>query len=334
MKEHIMNTIQKRVWLWLIGFIFINWGMVCHQTVFADSHVQHSFKTALLLPREVDADGWTRSGYAGLLLIEKQLQAEIAYSENLPESEFEQVFRKYAQDGFDFIIGHGGQFVSAAEVVAKEFLRTKFAITSKYAGNNSNLGALSLREGELGYLAGVVAAVKTKKQKIGYIGGVRYKSGEEVITLFERGVKHINPNITIFKDWNKSWTDQEGAVQLARKQIRAGVDILAVNAGKAGLAIHPLAEKAGIYTLGWIEDQQHLAPKAVITSLMQDISRLLLQGATLARKGLWEGKQYRFGLREGVQYLAPFRGMLSPDQKKQVQAVVDDIILRKIDLTP
>ena len=329
-----MNTIQEKIWLWLIGLIFITWTMVCHQPAFAEDGVRHSFKTALLLPREVDADGWTRSGYAGLLLIGKKLQSEIAYSENIPEPEFEQVFRRYAQDGFDFIIGHGGQFISAAEVAAKEFPRTKFAVVTKYSGNNRNLGALSLREGEMGFLAGVVAAVKTKKQKIGFIGGVLYKVNRETISLFEQGVKHIDPNITVFVDWNESWTDRERAMQLARKQIQSGIDILVVGAGKAGLAIHPIAQKAGVYTIGWIEDQYNLAPGNVITSIVQDIPQLLLQGATLARKGRWEGKQYKFGLREGVQYLARFRGMLSPDQEKQVQTVLDDIILRKINLTP
>ncbi|MDM8515725.1 BMP family ABC transporter substrate-binding protein [Desulfobacterales bacterium HSG16] len=163
----------------MICLIFIISEIVCLQTAFAEDGVLQSFKTAILLPREVNADGWTRAGYAGLLLIKKKLQAEIAYSENIPESEFEQVFRRYAQDGFDFIIGHGGQFVPAAEVVAKEFPRTKFAITSKYQGNNNNLGALSLREGELGFLAGVIAAVKTKKQKIGFLGGVLYRGCAE-----------------------------------------------------------------------------------------------------------------------------------------------------------
>lgn len=329
-----MNTIQEKAGFLMICLIFIIWGMVCLQTASTEDGVLQPFKTALLLPREVDADGWTRAGYSGLLLIKKKLQAEIAYSENIPESEFEKVFRRYAQDGFDFIIGHGGQFVPAAEVVAKEFPRTKFAIVSKYQGNNSNLGALSLREGEMGFLAGVVAAVKTKKQKIGFLGGVLYKVKRETISLFKQGVKYIDPNITVFVDWNESWTDREHAMQLARKQIRSGIDILVVSAGKAGLAIHPIAQKAGVYTIGWIEDQHNLAPGNVITSLMQDIPKLLLQGATLARKGRWEGKQYKFGLREGVQYFAPFRGMLSPDQEKRVLTVMDDIILRKIDLTP
>ncbi len=328
-----MHTTHKRIWLWLATLIVISWGMCCHQAALAEHGDQQSFKAALLLPRRVDSDGWTKAGYAGLLLIEKELQAEIAYTESVPEAEFEQVFRQYAQDGFDFIIGHGGQFVPAAEIVAEEFSRTKFAVVTKYAGNNKNLGGLSLRGGELGYLAGVVAALKTKTNKIAYIGGVPHPGGREIGNLFERGAKDTNSAITVSIEWVNSWTDQNKAREIAQKQIEAGTDILFTIASGTSVVIHKIAEKAGVHTIGWIEDLHDLAPNTILTTGIQDIPRLLLKGAKLVRQGHWEGKQYKFGLREGVQYLTPFRGMLSKEQEEQVQAVQHDIIQGKIDLT-
>ncbi|MBF0288773.1 MAG: hypothetical protein HQM14_13225 [SAR324 cluster bacterium] len=82
-----------------------------------------------------------------------------------------------------------------------------------------------------------------------------------------------------------------------------------------------MAEKEGIYTFGWIEDLHDLAPKAVLTSVVQDFPRLLLKGAILVRKGRWEGKQYRFGLREGVHHLAPYYGLLTPGEEAKIKAV-------------
>ncbi|MCP4402551.1 MAG: BMP family ABC transporter substrate-binding protein [bacterium] len=307
------------------------------RTAFAENvpaNRRQVFKVALLLPRAVDADGWTRAGYTGLKLIEEKLHAEIAYTESVPEDKFEDVFRQYAQEGSDFIIGHGGQFIPAAEVVAEEFPRTKFAVTSKYAGNNKNFGALSTRSTETGYLTGVVAAIKTTTKQIAYIGGQPHESAQEMMLSFERGVHAIDPTIEVSPEWVGNWSDEARAIQLAQKQIEAGADVLAVNVGKAGLAVHPLAEQVGVYTIGWIEDQYELAPKAVLTSFVQDYSIVLLRGAELAHAGRWEGKLYRFGLREGVQSLAPFRGMLSPGQETQVLVIQDDIIRGTIDLTP
>lgn len=324
----MMNIIYKKLWIWSFIVMIISCCFVDYQN--AAMAEEKTFKVALLLPRVIDADGWTRAGYKGLLLIKEKLGAEIAYAENIPENDFERVFQQYAQDGFDFIIGHGGQFVPAAEIVARAFPLTKFAVTGKYAGNNKNLGALSIREKEMKYLAGVVAALKTKTNKVAYIGGV---ANPHMKGFFEQGVRETNPKVSAEIAWVNGYTDQKRAVQMAQNYIRAGCDVIAVYAGKAGLAVHPVAEQAEIYTIGWIEDQYELAPGAVITSFVQDFSVLLVRGGELAHAGRWEGRQYKFGLREGVQKIAPSRGMLTPAQEAHVRTVQTNIIQGKIDLT-
>lgn len=294
----------------------------------------HPFRVAILLPRSVEADGWTRSGYQGLLLIQQELGAEVAYSENIPEADFEKVFRQYAQAGYDFIIGHGNQFIPAAEKVASEFPQTAFAIDGKYEGNNVNLGSLSLREGEMAYLFGAIAAIKTKTKHIGYLGGTKNVSGEEITTLYQRGAQATDPSVEVTIGWVGDFTDAAKAERLAQAQIDSGVDVIFVLAGSAGTEVHAQAEKAGIFTLGWIEDLNHLAPHAVLTSNVQDVSRMLLAGATLAQQGRWEGKQYKFGLAEGIQNLAPFYGLLSPEEENKVQMIKNDILTGAIDTLP
>lgn len=294
----------------------------------------NAFRVAILLPRAKDADGFMRAGYQGLLLIQKELGADIAYTESVPEADFEKVFRQYAEDGYDFIIGHGNQFVPAAEKVAAEFPNTAFAISGKYGGNNVNLGALSLREGEMAYLFGVIAAIKTRTKHVGYIGGADNVSQQEVIALYKRGLLATDPSVQVTVDMVGNFTDAEKARELAQAQIDSGVDIIFLLAGAAGTDVHMQAQEAGIYTLGWIEDLNHLAPKAVLTSNVQDISSTLLRGATLARDGRWEGKQYKFGLAEGAQYLAPFYGLITPEEEAKINAVKDDLLARKIDITP
>jgi len=327
-----MSNIYRRLWMLSFLVMIISCYIVVYPS--AATAEEKPFKVALLLPRVLDADGWTRAGYKGLLLIKEKLGADIVFTENVPEKNFERIFRQYAQDGFDFIIGHGGQFVPAAEIVAKEFPLTKFAVTTKYAGNNKNLGALSTRTNEMGYLAGVVAALKTRTNKVAYIGGISHLAGQTVADFFKQGVQATNPNVSAEIVWVEGYTDKKLAVQLAKERIHKGADVLTVNAGEAGLAVHLIAEQSGIYSIGWIDDQYKLAPKAVITSFVQDLSVMLVQGAELAHAGRWEGRQYKFGLREGVQFLAPFRGMLTPEQEAHVLTVQNDIIQRKIDLMP
>jgi basic membrane lipoprotein Med (substrate-binding protein (PBP1-ABC) superfamily) len=304
-------------------------------TVTPTAATGNTFRVAILLPRTIASDGWTHSGYQGLMLIQKKLGADVAYSENVPEADFEKVFRQYAQDGYDFIIGHGNQFIPAAEKVAAEFPHTAFAVSGKYGGNNINLGGLSLREGEMAYLFGAIAATKTASKHVGYIGGVEENiSQKEITALYQRGILATDPTVQVTVDFVGNFTDTEKAQQLAQKQIDAGVDVIFVLAGAAGTPVHAQAEQAGIYTLGWIEDLNYLAPKAVITSNVQDVPQMLLRGATLATQGRWEGKQYKFGMAEGVQYLAPFHGLLTPEEEMRVNTIKNDLIAGKIDTIP
>ncbi len=293
-----------------------------------------AFRVAILLPRTVSADSWTQKGHGGLLLIEKELGAGVAFTENVPEADFQQVFRQYAREGYDLVIGHGNQFTAAAEVVAAEFPRTAFAVDGKFGGNNVNLGALGMREGEMGYLMGTIAAIKSTTGRVAFLGGQENPSSRELQELFTRGAVATNPAIQVTTSWVGNFTDTARAAELAGVQIQSGVDVILVLAGAAGTGVHAQAEQAGIFTLAWIDDLSQLAPKAVVTSNVQDIPGMLLQGARIAKEGRWEGKQYRFGMAEGAQGLAPFNGLLSPEQIVRVEKVRDDILAGRADTTP
>jgi basic membrane protein A len=287
----------------------------------------------MLLPRTVEADGWTRSGYKGLLLMQSELGASIAYTESVPEADFEKLFRAYAAKGCDFVIGHGGQFVPAAKKVATEYPNTSFAITGLYGGNNSNLGALSMREDEMGYLFGVIAAIKTKTKRVAWLGGAENPSNSPIVASFTRGAQATDPSVRVEAEWVGGFTDEAKARRLAQGLIDAGTDIILVLAGAAGTQVHAQAEKAGIHTLGWVEDQSPLAPKAVITSNVQDIPQMLLRGATLVKQGRWEGKQYRFGMAEGIQWLAPLTSIVTAEEGRRINSVRNDLMTGKIDAT-
>lgn len=293
-----------------------------------------SFRVAMLLPRTIDADGWNRSGYRGLLLIQEELGAEIAYTEAIPEDEFEAVFQQYAEEGYDFIIGHGGQFIDAAEIVAAEYPRTRFAITSVYEGNNSNLGSFSLRFSEVAYLTGLVAALKTESQHVAFISGERYRTNEEIAYAFELGVKSTNPNIEVSLVWTDSWTDESIARETTQQLMDAHADVILVVAGQVAPMIHQMAEASGVYTIGWSQDQYDTAPNSVLVSVIENFPSVMLEGATLARRGQWEGQQYLFGMSENALSFTSFRGSLTPAQEAIFEDTKNAILAGEIDTIP
>jgi basic membrane protein A len=69
-----------------------------------------------------------------------------------------------------------------------------------------------------------------------------------------------------------------------------------------------------------------------VTSAIQRVPVLLLNVATLVRRGRWEGKQYTFGMKEGALDIAPFYGLLTKDEEQRVRQIQQDIVTTKIDV--
>jgi len=296
-----------------------------------------AFRVAMVLPEPIDDQSWSQSGYEGLQQIAQEFDADVLHTANtseMSEAEIIEILRQYAAEGYDFVIGHGGQYIPLVEAVAEEFPRTNFAMVGSYAGNNKNFAALSFRDGELGYLTGVVAALKTQTNKVAYIGGEPYRHVQERATLFERGAKATKPEIEVSVAWVESWTDADKTREISQELIEDGVDVLLINVNEASRAGFAAAESAGVYAMAWSVDEHEVAPDTILTSGLQNMSVLLVEGARLAQQGLWEGKQYKFGLREGAIELAPFYGLLTPEEEETVNGVKQDILTGKIEVDP
>ena len=293
-----------------------------------------TYRVALLVNGPINSSGWNNVGKAGVELVENELGVQVTYSENLVEADYESVFRQYAQEGYDLVVGHGDEFVPAANVVAQEFPDLDFAVIGNYGNNNANLGVLAFRAGEMGYLLGTVAAVKSETHKIAYLGGQDLPVMQELATLYERGAKAYNPEIEVSVDWVGDWNDPDHAREMAQGLIEEGVDVLAVNAGGGDWAVFQAAEEAGIYVVASGTDQHESAPAAILTSAVLDVPHLLLEGVTLAQANRWEGGRYTFGIQEGTQDLAPFYGLLTPEQETTVNTVRDGILSGVINTAP
>lgn len=321
-----------------IAVVLIIWaGVMAHvSSVFAENPSKpmqaSSFRVAMVLPGPVNDSSWNTTGYQGLMLIKEKLGATVAYNEKIPEQESERIFRKYANEGYDLIIGHGGQYISAIEKVSDEFPRISFMIVGTYAGNNRNLGAVQFKQEEMGYLAGVVAGLKTKTNKVAYVSGLPLIHMKEKGAYFVLGAKSINPGIEAKSLTINTFTESQAGRHCGEALVKGGFDVLAVDADSAGIPIHQVARDAHIHTIGWATDQYKVAQGTILTSAIQRTELIIQAGAELVRLGRWEGKLYKFGIQEGVQALAPFRGSLTPKEEKQVNKATRDILEGTINL--
>lgn len=271
---------------------------------------------AVLFPGLVDDQSWNQAGYEGLTRAEEE-GVEIAYTENATQDQQVELFRNYAQQGFDVVIGHGGEYMDSALQVAEEFPDVQFAVTN---GNRSaeNVTSLALSYGDMGYLAGVLAASMSESGKIGVVVGETIPIAQDAVRAYKAGAARVNPDIEVLESVTGDWADVAKAREAALAQIAEGVDVLWHVLDAADAGVMSAAEDEGVYVIGLYADQSALAPTAHIGAALSDASAVVY-GAASGEIEL-DGGAHIEGVAAGVVSFGAYADVVPED----VRAVVSE----------
>lgn len=287
------------------------------------------FRVAMVLHGAVNDKSWNEAGYNGLTRIKEELGAEIAFQERVPLDNSEESMRTFASQGYDLVIGHGDEFSEAGKVVAPEFPDVKFAVVNG-ASTGPNLASISMFDEQLTYLTGIVAAMTTKSNKVGFIGGLEIPPVVRNGNGFELGAKAAKPDITVVKtiigDFNDANKGKEAALAMAEQ----GVDVIYYYVDQAMLGIQEAAKDKNVKLIGCIFDQHELAPDLMLTSAIQDTPGAIVLTAKAAKEGTFKGELLLYGMDSGALILAPYYGNVTPDVEAAVKKAQQEIIDGKI----
>jgi len=287
-------------------------------------------KVAIVLPGTITDGSFCQSGYEGLKMIEKELGAEIAYSERVAEPDQVENIRDYARRGYDLVIAHGGQMDDAAIKVANQFPKIKFFVTNgKAVGPNIANGGLNPTH--FGYLVGVVGGKMTKTNKLAYITGNSFPLNDAVAASFQVAVKQYNPKAEVSVVFTGSWDDVAKAKEAAFAQVSRGVDVLLPALNLATLGVIEAAREKRVYAIGFSRDQLDVAPDTVLCSAIQDYGAVLFHIATLVKQGKFEGKSYILGAETpGVTGVGKINKVVPQEVKDLVKKATNDLITGKV----
>lgn len=287
-----------------------------------------SYKVAMLLTGYINDAGWNQSAYEGMQLAEKEFSVESAYTEAIPQPDYEAVMRDYADQGYNMVICVGNEFSDAALAVAPSFPDVKFAVMN---GNNAaepNVGAYRFNTPESGFLAGAIAAMYSQTGTVGVIGGSTYPHIKDAAEAFGVGAKYINPNANVLIGYTETMTDIAKGKEMGMAFIEQGADVLSANANSCSLGVIDAAKEKGIRHIGYISDQYEVAPETVMVSLIQSNPFMIRSIIEAGINGTFEPKLNLFGMNEGALYLSDFHGndsKLTDEQKAKVQEIIDGI---------
>ncbi|HEY9826455.1 MAG TPA: BMP family ABC transporter substrate-binding protein [Stenomitos sp.] len=173
-----------------------------------------------------------------------------------------------------------------------------------------NIGSYFGDVDEAQYIAGQVAALTSKKGKLGFVAAKPITPVLRNLNSFILGARSVKPNISmqvIFTgDWSLPVKEAEATNSLADQ----GVDVVSMHIDSPKVVVET-AEKRGIYSSGFHAVQANLAPKGYLTGTAWDFPSVYAQyvamlqsGKTLMNDGI--SHLIRGGLKEKFVKLAPF----------------------------
>ena len=203
------------------------------------------------------------SAYAGLQRAMKEFGVEVAEYEPKDASvEIRNQLAEYAQDGtYDLIMTIGFTSVDPLTSVAKEYPNQKFVLIDDAIEGLPNVLSVSYKEQEGTFLTGALAALMSKTNKVGFIGGTDAPVIARFATGFKQGAKYINPNIDVLISYingSNPWNDPVAAKQLAESLNSKGADVIMHAAGGSGSGLFKAAEEKGFYAIGVDSDQDDI----------------------------------------------------------------------------
>jgi len=285
-----------------------------------------ALKVAMVLPGAINDQGFNQAGYAGLKLIEKELNAETAYSEHTPIAEFEQVYRDFAEQGFDVVIGHGFEFGDVALNVAPDYPDVKFIVGMHPFAEAENVAGIAAKLWESAYVLGHLAGRMTENDTIGGIGGFDFPVIISQMEAYRMAAQKVNPDVKVTNVYIGTFDDPAKGKEAAYAQISAGADVIFHVADAAGVGVIQACAEEDLWSIGFALDQHHLAPESVISSLLFHTDKMYLLDVQKLIDGTWTGEPRAYGIASGVTDIADFYGLVPDDIAAEVMEVRQDIV--------
>ncbi len=292
----------------------------------ATAQTQQGFSPAIVYDMGGKFDkSFNEAAYNGAERFKKESGIAYREFEITNESQREQAFANMARRGAAVIVAIGFTQRSAVETVAKQYPDVK---------------SIVYREHEGSFLVGMLAAMKSKSGKIGFVGGMDIPLIRKFALGYEEGAHFANPKIEVLQNMTgttpAAWADPTRGAELARSQFDRGVDVVFAAAGTTGLGVLQAAKDAGKFSIGVDSNQNYLHPGSVLTSMVKRVDNAVYTAFKTAQAGVWKPGLQVIGLAEdGIGYAvdANNAALLTPEMTAKLEAAKSDIIAGKIKVT-
>ena len=263
----------------------------------------------------VNDASFNQLSWEGLQELNSRVGVKVAYLESGQESDFRPNIEKQIDNGSNFVWSMGFPMADATREVAKDYADINFAIIDIVYDDEvlkecPNLTGVMIYAQESAFEVGYAAALSTKSDKVGFVGGIKNTVIDQFEYGYRSGVAYANKetgkNVEVDVQYVESFADQAKGKAIATKMMQNGCDIVYHGAGQAGLGVIEAAKEQGKMFIGCDRDQSDLAPDNILTSSLkkcniavQETTLKLINGEQVGGKNLYYGlKENAAGITE------------------------------------
>jgi basic membrane protein A and related proteins len=187
-----------------------------------------------------------------------------------------------------------------------------------------NVRTVVFREHEGSFLAGALAGL-VAPGAVGFVGGMEIPLIQRFEAGFQAGLATTHPEARLLVQYTGSFDNVLAGKQAAQDLLQKGATVLFHAAGADGVGVIQAVKEArtagkAAYVIGVDSDQSHLAPDAVLTSMVKRVDLAVWMALDELVRGRFTPGDVSLGLAEGGVDLAPVRLPL-PDKEATLARV-------------
>lgn len=239
----------------------------------------------------VNDKSFNQSAWEGLQKLSKDTSAEVKYLESKEATNYLTNINQFVREDYSLTWGIGFLLGDAITEAAKQNPDAKLAIIDSVV-EAPNVSSITFAEHEGSFLVGVVAGLMTKTNKIGFVGGIDIPVIKNFDLGFEAGVKAVNPDAEIIKNYTGAFDKPDLGKAAAATIYNDGADIIFHAAGGTGNGVFNEAKerKASgkqVWVIGVDKDQSiEFGDDVTLTSMLKRVDEAVYR----VSKDLIDGK--------------------------------------------
>lgn len=211
-----------------------------------------------------------------------------------------QALQECMDEGCNVVFTTSWGYMDETETFAEEYPDAYFAHGTGYKSNGKNFTNYFGRIYQARYLSGIVAGLKTKSNKVGYVSAMGSDNSECTggIDAFAMGVAAVNPDAKVYVAVTNSWFSPEDEQAASDALIARDCDVLAQHVDTT--APQTAAEANGTWAIGYNSDMSKETPDATLTSVIWNWSAYYTSYVNSIVNATYDASNYYGGMTESL----------------------------------